>query len=81
MVNDATHHLLGLSDHVVALAASALTYGGGGTALLFWGLQLSELGVIVSMFATLCGLALQIWVTRLRIRILRETQRRDETSD
>lgn len=40
--------------------AHVLTYGAAGTTVVFWGLSLGDLGVLVSMVCTVCGVLIQV---------------------
>lgn len=52
----------------VAENAPAVTYSATGSAVLFWGLHLSDIAVFVSMLTSICGLALQFYATVRRNR-------------
>lgn len=49
-----------------------VTYGGAVTSFALWGLQISEIGVLISAFVAICGLALQFYVTVKREKRARE---------
>lgn len=51
-------------------SAPAVTYGGASAAVMFWGLHLSDIAVIMSAFASVCGVGLQFYVALHRIRRL-----------
>lgn len=57
--------------------APVLTYSGSTTALFFWGLHLSDIGVIVSSVASVCGVGLQFYVAISRARASRRQQETD----
>lgn len=64
-------------QHYVARAsdsAPAVTFTSGASTVLFWGLHLGDLAVIVSMLATVAGLALQFYVAFRRISSLERGQ-------
>lgn len=61
-----THHLL----KPLVENANAVTYTGGAASVLFWGLHLSDIAVLLSAFASVCGVALQFYVAIHRIRRL-----------
>lgn len=63
----------GLQDN-----APAITYTGGTSALVFYGLHISDIGIIVSMFATLAGVFLQVYVTMHKMRMLERDQKESE---
>lgn len=58
--------------------APAITYTGGGSALMFWGLHISDVGVIISAVATLTGVFLQLYVTMHKMRMLERDQKESE---
>lgn len=61
------------AEHAVNAAASnapAITYGGSAAAVMFWGLHVSDIAVILSAFASVCGVLLQGYVAIHRIRRL-----------
>lgn len=43
-------------------------FGGAGTSLTVWGLQLSEWAALGGLVVAVCGLVLNIWVIRRRDR-------------
>jgi hypothetical protein len=49
-------------------SAPVLTFGGAGSSFLFWGLHISEVGVIVSSMAAVCGVLLQTYVVIRSVR-------------
>lgn len=53
-----------------------LTAGATASTFMFWGLHLSDIGVIVSSLASLCGVGLQFYVV---IRRVRAEKRQQET--
>lgn len=62
-----------LHEHTIGAIsnnAPAVTYSGAGAAVLFWGLHLSDIAVILSAFASICGVGLQFYVALHRIRRL-----------
>lgn len=68
--------------HTVVTAAQdnapAITYTGGGSALVLWGLHLSDIGVLVSAVATLAGVFLQVYVTMHKMQMLERNQKESE---
>lgn len=58
--------------------APAITYGGSTAAVLFWGLHVSDIAVILSAFASICGVFLQGYVAIHRIRRLERTAKAQE---
>jgi hypothetical protein len=50
--------------------ANAITYSSGAATVLFWGLHLSDIAVLLSSFASVCGVGLQFYVALHRIRRL-----------
>lgn len=52
-----------ITQHIQRAADNAhiVTFSAGGSAVAIWGLQLGDLGVIVSMFGVLCGVAIQFY--------------------
>ncbi len=64
------------AEHTVNHAMSnapAITYGGASAAVMFWGLHISDIAVILSAFASVCGVFLQGYVAIHRIRRLERT--------
>lgn len=55
--------------------APTITYTAAGSTAVMWGLHLSDIGVIVSAFATVLGVILQFYVTVHKIRMLERDQR------
>ena len=53
--------------------APVLTYGGTGSAVVFYGLHISEIGVIISALASVCGVGLQFYLA-FRSMKLRDQQ-------
>lgn len=51
--------------------AAAVTYAGGGSAVIFWGLHLSDLAVMISTFASVCGVGLQFYLAFHRAKALK----------
>lgn len=47
-------------QQTVEQASTVATYGGAATSIVFWGLSLSELGVIVSAVVALVGLVVSV---------------------
>jgi len=64
--------------HTAQENAPAITYTGGGSALVLWGLHLSDIAVLISMFATLAGVFLQVYVTMHKMRMLERSQKESE---
>lgn len=60
-----------INQHVAQYSNGAL-YGGTASAFTLWGLNLSELGVIVSALVAVVGLGLQLYVMLRRERRERE---------
>lgn len=61
------------AQHAIDAASSnapAITYGGASAAVMFWGLHISDIAVILSAFASICGVFLQGYVAIHRIRRL-----------
>jgi tellurite resistance protein TehA-like permease len=52
--------------------APVMTYGGTAGATVFYGLHISELGVIVSALASICGVGLQFYLAFRTIRQRKE---------
>lgn len=70
-----------LPDHHISAAASnaqAVTYGGTGAAVLFWGMHASDIAVMLSALASILGVILQFW---LAVRRIRRLEHREETQD
>lgn len=61
--------------HAAQENAPAITYTGGGSAFVLWGLHLSDIGVLISMAATLAGVFLQVYVTMHKMRMLERDQK------
>lgn len=62
-----------LHQHVITPVlnnAPSVTYTAGVTSIVFWGLHLSDIAVMLSAFASVCGVGLQFYVALHRIRRL-----------
>lgn len=61
-----------MQPHIAKLAESGpgITYGASASAVLFWGLHVSDIAVIMSAFASICGVALQFYLALYRIKRL-----------
>lgn len=59
---------------IVGDNAPAITYTGAGASVVFWGLHVSDICMIVSTLATVCGVLLQIFIALHRIRRLEKGQ-------
>lgn len=68
-----THHLSRFSE---TSQPAVYTASAGTVTAVFWGLHVSDICMILSTLATLCGLALQFYLAMGRIRRL---ERRQET--
>lgn len=65
------HHISKFSD---GSQPAVYTVGAGTATALFWGLHVSDICMILSTLATICGLALQFWLAMGRIRRLEQRQ-------
>lgn len=54
--------------------APTVTYTAAATTFTLWGLHISDIAVILSALATMCGVALQFYVALHRIRMLERAQ-------
>lgn len=63
------HHLERFADNSPAATVTA-----GAATAVFWGLHVSDICMILSTFATVCGLALQFYLATTRIRRLEHRQ-------
>jgi hypothetical protein len=61
-------------SHPILDAAPGVTYTAMGSTVVFWGLHISDIAVILSASATICGVALQFYVALHRIRMLEVNQ-------
>lgn len=52
--------------HKLVDKAHAITYASGGSAIVIYGLQLGDIGVIVSMLGVVCGVAIQFYANIYR---------------
>lgn len=61
-----------MQPHILRAAENspAITLGAGATTAVFWGLHVSEICMILSTLATVCGLGLQVFLAFHRIRRL-----------
>lgn len=64
------HHLSRAAEN-----SPAITYASAGATAVFWGLHVSDICMILSTLATLCGVGLQIFLALHRIRRLEQQQR------
>jgi predicted membrane protein len=62
------------AHHIMLNNAPAVTFTGGTSAILFWGLHVSDVAVICSSLATILGVVLQFYVMLHRIRIMERQQ-------
>lgn len=62
-------------DKQVDLGAQSAMYGGAGSAITVWGLQLSEIAAILSALVAVLGFAVHVWYTLQRNRRAEETHR------
>lgn len=51
-----------------------MTLGGTASSFAFWGLHLSDIGVIVSSLASVCGVGLQFYVAMSRAKAAKRQQ-------
>lgn len=58
--------------------ASAITYTATSATVLFWGLHISDIAVMISAFASICGVGLQFYVVVHRIRRLERGHDKNE---
>ena len=63
MLNTIQAHVDAALDH-----APILTFGSASTTFLFWGLHVSEIGIIVSSLAAVCGVILQTYMVMRSVR-------------
>lgn len=65
-----------IQQHIIKAAENSpvVTYTGAGVTVLFWGLHLSDVCMILSTLATLCGVALQVVLALHRIRRIERQQ-------
>lgn len=61
-------HLDKAHDHLTAV--TAVTVGSAASSIVIWGLRLSDWAAIVSACVALCGLGVQIWVARTKVRLM-----------
>lgn len=65
-------------EHLIPTTANThaplLTYGATGSTVLLWGLHLSDIAVILSAMASVCGVVLQFYIAIHRIRRLERQQ-------
>lgn len=56
------------AHHVTEKLSEVATYGGATSAGILWGLQISDIGVIVSVVVAVLGFAVSLWfhITRER---------------
>lgn len=59
------HHVDAIQSH-----APTVTYAATGSAVVLWGLHASDIAVIMSSFASVCGVLLQVYLAIHRIRRL-----------
>lgn len=64
-----------MTHPILEQAATAATYGGATSAAVFWGLHLSDIGVIVSVLVAVLGFAVNTWA---RVRSDRRERERHE---
>lgn len=60
------------TDHTQSVQAAVATYSSAASAGVFWGLHLSDLGVVVSSLAAVCGVVIQLM---LYLNTRKETKR------
>lgn len=65
------HHISRMADTSQPVVFTA---GAGTATALFWGLHVSDVCMILSTLATVCGLLLQFWLAMGRIRRLEHRQ-------
>lgn len=73
-----------VTQKVIAHASDGLpvTLGGSGSALVCWGLHVSDIAVIVSALAAVIGVVLQFYVAMRRLKILEgEVKRTSQKAD
>jgi hypothetical protein len=57
-----------MTETVADHAAQVTTYAGASSAAVFWGLQISDIGVIVSALVAVLGFCLHVWLSLRRER-------------
>lgn len=62
-------------DKTVDIGAQGAMYGGAGTAITVWGLQLSDWAAIISAAVAVLGLIVHIWATWRKDRRAEELHR------
>lgn len=75
---------MSVTQKIVAHASDGLpvTLGGSGSALVCWGLHVSDIAVIVSALAAVIGVILQFYVAMRRLKILEgEVQRTSQKAE
>lgn len=63
-----------IPHHITHTSDASLTLVAGSTTLVFWGLHVSDICMILSTLATLCGLGMQIYLAMRRISRLERRQ-------
>lgn len=70
MASDMIHqHIIRIADN-----SPAVTVGAGAATVIGWGLHVSDICMILSTLATICGLCLQFYLAMGRIRRLEHRQ-------
>lgn len=54
--------------------APIVTFSSTASTFVIWGLHLSDLAAIVSACVALCGLGVQFWVARNKVRLMQSGQ-------
>lgn len=62
------------AHHAMLNSAPTVTFAGGTSAILFWGLHVSDIAVICSSLATILGVVLQFYMVLHRMRIMEQQQ-------
>ena len=55
------------------IAPQVLTYSSTGATVLFWGLHATDIAVIMSAFASICGVLLQFYIVMHRVNRLEKS--------
>lgn len=61
-----------MNQHIIKAVADnahTVTYTGASSAILFWGLHVSDIAAIISTACAVCGLMLQVYVVKQRRRL------------
>lgn len=65
------------APHKAMEHAATVTYAGGATTLVFFGLHASDIAMLLSALASLIGMGLQIYVAITKIRLVHRSKRWD----